>query len=277
MSEASQLAADRETFAKEVAAWHKSEAERKQKQTDADRLLVKTQAEVNALEPRASRLRSVVETLKQDYADLTADISVATHELEGLNDQLGAARGQIDKLTAVIEQSNQEVEKRKLDIDQKLDKYESENRGIIEERLDVLSHTYEIESEKLLDAQTELERVRHETDEVLANHQRIEDKLFAMQEAAQHETTELEDELLRLRARNTELDNQNRALLTKQADLQIENARLESANKEFKAYEAKAWAALDNADAAIQDREQKVQEREQFRPRSQSYLPPRAD
>lgn len=273
----SSLKSQKEALDKEKTAWAKAEAARKQAQVDADRLLAKTQAEIDVLEPRAAQLRSDVLNLKAKYDQLVTLKTKQENDVRELHASLDAQRTILD---GIIERQKSAVvaaNAQKAVIDADLVKYEANNRAIINEQLDVLNQTYQETSRELLKAQQNLVAIQEATEKAKADKISAEAMLYAASETTMNETTRLENELSTLRNKNFEASEHNKSLLATQAKILAENARLEKENKDFKAYESKALKILNNTDEALQERERVVSQREQYRPASHSFLPPRED
>lgn len=63
-------------------------------------------------------------------------------------------------------------------------------------------------------------------------------------------------------------------LSAKKADLLVENAKLETQNREFREYEGKALKILQNQEQSLIKREEIIQQKEQLTGGNKSFLPP---
>lgn len=252
----------------------REKTEWQQKLVDIERTFLKKQAEVDALEPRATFLKQSVEELKSELVRYDDYINQAKINAAKIEAEVVTARGTLDSLMArqkgvekLTEVAHEEARKR-------VEAYEEQAKLNIDEKLaPELEKLEEVQAE-ITEKQASLEILKQEIPVIEHDRQEAIETAALARAVFAEISEDLNTELAKLTSEVDDLKTAKANLLITQTDLERENAALARQNKEFVTYEKIAKQALHTADEALQEREQIVAEREQYRSPAKSFLPP---
>jgi chromosome segregation ATPase len=251
--------------------------EMRQKKVDADRVLSKTQAEIDVLAPRATALRKTVDSLKAEIAQLALNRSADQSVDDNLQASISREREQVTALSERRQQVESSLSDKRKEISEKLAEYEAIYEKKIADAINTRLEERQTVENELEKARQELEIIHNDILNAAELRRVSELELETFKQKSEAEIAKISDNMDTRRRELSHLSDQTAGLTAMRTELEEWNSALEADHNRFILYERTATAVLKNTDNALQARESAVEQKEQYKPISRSFLPPRTE